>query len=241
MQNKLKTARPMAKLQQGRTDWYSIKNVADGNAEIWVYDEIGYWGVTAADFIGELTRLEAETIDLHLNTPGGDVFDGIAILNALRNHDASVTVYVDSLAASIGSVIAQGGDKRVMMRNSQMMIHKASTIAIGNDDDMEYMRDLLAKQNTNIANIYADRAGGKVEDWITAMAAETWYSADEAVEAGLADEVGATGNSKAENSWDLSIYNYAGRTSAPAPLIAAKAEVQFDADSFSKMMREALA
>lgn len=241
MQNKLKTARPMAKLVQGRKDWYSIKNVADGNAEIWVYDEIGYWGVTAQDFIGELQDLSASTIDLHLNTPGGDVFDGIAILNALRSHDASVTVYVDSLAASIGSVIAQAGDKRVMMRNSQMMIHKASTIAIGNDDDMEQMRDLLAKQNLNIANIYADRAGGEAADWIAAMAAETWYSAEEAVEAGLADEVGATGNDKAENSWDLSIYNYGSRAAAPAPVIAAKADVEFDSSSFSTMMREALA
>lgn len=250
--HKLKTARPQAKLVQGRSDWYRIidkleAKAEDGGglyAEIYIYDEIGYFGVTAQDFVRDLQGVGASKIDLHLNTPGGDVFDGIAILNALKSHSAEVTVYVDALAASIGSVIAQGGDKRIMQRNSQMMIHDGHGLAVGNAADMRELADLLDKTSNNIASVYADRAGGTVADWRALMLAETWYSAEEAVQAGLADEVGAiaTGNSS-ENSWDLSIYNYGGRTEAPAPVQQAEPEPEFvfDAEMFRRALKEATA
>lgn len=214
--DRLRLARPEAKLRQGRMDWYRIvTNKADG-AEIHIYDEIGYFGTTAKDFVNELHDVDRDRINLHLNSPGGEIFDGIAIYEALRQHEAQVTVYVDSLAASIASVIAMGGDKIIMARNAQMMIHDGLSLCVGNAADMREAADLLDKCSDNIADIYAQRAGGTAKQWRDRMKAETWYSAKEAVTAGLADEV-ASASSSARNDWDLRIFNYAGRTASPAP------------------------
>jgi len=101
---------------------------------------------------------------------------------------------------------------------------------------MRSLSDLLDKHSDNIASIYADRAGGTVDSWRSKMRDETWYSADEAVKAGLADEV--KGTSKTENSWDLSIFNYAGRSQAPAPVIEPEPEPAFDPEVFRKALME---
>jgi len=241
----LKTARPQAKLVQGRNDWYRISNKVDSTtavvgAEIYIYDEIGYFGVTASDFVRDLNALDTEQIDLHLNTPGGDAFDGVAIYQALKDHKAEITTIVDSLAASAGSFIAMAGDVIIMQKNAQMMIHDAMSLGIGNADDMETMRDRLNMISDNIASIYAERAGGSVEEWRSAMKTESWYNADEAVKAGLADQVGRDAT-ETKNTFDLSIFNYRSREEAPDPEIAARAAVQFNPSSFSTMMREALA
>lgn len=214
--NNVKTARQIVNLRQGRNDWYRIVNATDV-AQVYIYDEIGYFGVTASDFVKELQDIKTDHIELHLNTPGGEVFDGIAIYNALKEHSAEVTVSVDGLAASCGSFIAMAGDNVLMTKNSSMMIHDAHGLCIGNSADMRRLADLLDKTSDNIASIYAERAGGTVATWRDRMRDETWYSADEAVKAGLADEV--KGTSKNDNSWDLSIFNFAGRASAPAPVI----------------------
>lgn len=249
--SRLKTARPTAKLREGRNDWYRIENNAGtGAASVHIYDEIGYFGVTAQDFVRDLQAIDADRLELHISSPGGDVFDGIAIMNALKQHKAEVTVVVDSLAASIASVIAMAGDRVLMAKNATLMIHEASGLSIGNADDMRQMADLLDKVSANIASIYADRAGGDAEEWRTRMRAETWYSAEEAVKAGLADELlGA--DKPAENTWDLSIFNYSGRASAPEPVIdqrpadPVRAELpdepvfQFDPDAFRRAFEEA--
>ena len=198
--NALRTLRNRA-----RRDWYRIDNKADEQADIYIYDEIGYWGLTAADFVRDLQAVKAGKINLHLNTPGGDVFDGIAIHNALRQHSASVAVQVDSLAASIGSVIAMAGDTITMAKHSTMMIHDPFGFAMGNAEDMRKMSEILDQLGDTIAGVYAERAGGSVREWRDVMLAETWYSDREAVEAGLADEV--DGDSTAENSFDLSIFH----------------------------------
>jgi len=232
---KLKTARPVAKLRQGRTDWYRIANKAgDGDqpADVYIYDEIGYWGTTAQQFVDDLREITADQINLHLNSPGGDVFDGFAIYQALLDHPAQVTSRVDALAASAASIIAMAGQRIVMGRTAMMMIHDAWGLAIGNAADMRDMANRLDKISNTIAGVYAERAGGPVEFWRQAMLEESWYNADEAVQAGLADEVArrATGDQGDEgdggeggqgqapkDSWDLSIYRYAGRQHAPAP------------------------
>src|SRR6266545_35116 len=222
---RLRAARPAAK---GPGDWYRIVNQTDGDvAEVYIYDEIGWWGTTAQRFVDELRQITASRIDLHINSPGGDVFDGIAIYNALLDHQARVEVSVDGLAASAASFIAQAGDRVVMAANAQMMIHKAFGLCIGNDDDMEQMRDMLCRVSSNIAAIYAARSGvGDVEEWLGHMAAETWYGAIEAVAAGLADEARTTpkrgeppDGSAPEDRWDLSVFTYQGRQRAPAPEI----------------------
>jgi len=176
--------------------WYRVNNKADKDtAEIYIYDFIGEWGVTAQDFVNELRDIKTSKIDLHLNCGGGQVWDGLAIYAALRNHDASVTAYVDALAASAASFIAQAGDKRIMEPNARMMIHDAHGICIGTADDMREMAKMLADTSDNIAGIYADRSGTEEKNWRKAMKNTTWYSAEEAVEAGLADEVAGSEDS----------------------------------------------
>ncbi|WP_181788193.1 head maturation protease, ClpP-related, partial [Streptomyces phytophilus] len=216
--------------------WYRFENLGADETDIILYGEIGWYGTEAESFVRELRALKTARINLRLSSPGGSVFDGIAIMNGLRAHSADVTVYVDSLAASIASVIAMAGDRVVMMPASEMMIHEASGLCMGNASDMRELADLLDRQSDKIAAVYAERAGGDIEAWRAAMAAETWYSADEAVAAGLADEVAELPRKGAEPDEDdepqatgarvwekyLAAYRYAGREEAPAPEPIAK-------------------
>lgn len=168
--------------------WYQIK-AQDGRAVVRIYDEISLWGVTAEDFAADIAGLDVSDLEVQINSPGGDVFDGVAIYNALRTHDASVTTRVDGLAASAASVIVQAGDRRVMVSGSQMMVHEAWGIAIGPASEMREFADLLDKQSDNLAAIYAARSGRPVDEIRGEMAEETWLTADEAVESGYADDV----------------------------------------------------
>jgi ATP-dependent Clp endopeptidase proteolytic subunit ClpP len=199
----------------------------DTTAVLRLYDPIDswgeMWGVSAKEFVAALDALPdtVNEVRLHINSPGGDVFEGLAILNALRSHDARVVAVVDGIAASAASFIAAGADELVMARNAELMVHDAWGLVVGNAADMRQMVDLLDKQSDNIAAIYAEKAGGTVEQWRAAMSAETWYLADEAVEAGLADRIDKKSADKAKNRFDLSIFTYAGRDAAPAPLASA--------------------
>jgi len=165
-----------------------VANAETDTTRIDLMDEIGYWGTTAQTFVDELLAIDSSVIELHVNSPGGDVFDGLAIMNALADHPATVNVVVDGMAASAASYIAMAGDSVKMNRGSQLMIHDALGFCVGNAADMEEMKALLDRISDTIAGIYADRAGGKADDWRELMRAETWYSATEAVDAGLADE-----------------------------------------------------
>jgi ATP-dependent protease ClpP protease subunit len=210
--------RPIA----GGRDWFRIDAKAGARtAQVWIYDEIGMWGTTARDFAAQLQEIDASAITVHLNTPGGDAFDGMAIYNALKDHPAAVTVVVDGLAASAGSFIAQAGDTVRMNRGAQMMIHDAGGVAVGNASDMQEFASVLNKMSDAIAGIYASRAGGTVAEWRVAMRVESWYSAAEAVEAGLADETvdEPVPDQPVSNAWDLTVFNYAGRDKAPAPVV----------------------
>lgn len=209
--------------------WYEIRNAVEGDsttARIDLYAEIDpFWGVSAQDFVADLRQLDAETIELHINSPGGSVYDGVAIMNALRQHTAKVVTVVDGLAASAAGFIAVGAsDELVMAENSELMIHEAWGVSVGSAADMRTAAEDLDRVSANIASIYARKAGGTAEDWRTVMEAETWYSAAETVAAGLADRVLTTGKpSKAKNRHDLSIFNFAGRAQAPAPRLSRNA------------------
>jgi ATP-dependent protease ClpP protease subunit len=247
-----RNALPRPALPRGRGQ-YRIENHDDGTATMYLLDEIGYWGIMAADFVPQIHAVKAQKITLHINSPGGDVFDGVAIYNALLDHPADIAVKVDGLAASAASFIAQAGDTICMNRASQMMIHDASGLCIGNAADMAEMVDLLDRVSGTIAGIYADRAGGTTEQWRDRMRAETWYSADEAVEAGLADEVAGKADDQQQApaaSWDLSIFAFAGRQHAPAPVIETEPPAPdpapapslpvFDPAAFAEAVKEAL-
>jgi ATP-dependent protease ClpP protease subunit len=173
-------------------DWYKIKNLANDpdTTEVYIYDEIGgYCGLNAETFVQELNAITTPNITVRINSPGGSLFDGIAIYNSLVSHPAYITGEVDALAASAASIILMGADKVRMKVGSQLMMHDAMGVEMGNAQQMRDMSDFLERQSDNIATIYAERAGGEPSDWRTKMLAETWYFANEAVDAGLADEV----------------------------------------------------
>lgn len=226
--------RPALATPDGSETWYRVTNTLDNGgspvASISIYGDIGSWGISASMFVEELKAVDAPEIWLSINSPGGEVFDGLAIHSALRSHRAKVTVQVDSLAASIASVIAMAGDRIIATPHSQFMVHDAQGVACGDPEEMREYADFLDRQSDNIASVYAERAGGTVKQWRARMKATTWYFADEAVEAGLADEVAQPQRMSPEEeeqaraiaaAWDLSVYNYAhtSREEAPAPTI----------------------
>lgn len=212
--------------------WYRVSNEAGSDAaEILIYDFIDpdpwFGGVSAQDFVRDLAAVDAKNLTVRINSPGGDVYDAIAITNALRDFDGTVTTVVDGLAASAASFIAVGGgDEVVMSRNAELMIHDARGICIGDATDMAQYAEWLGRCSDNIAAIYAEKTGTDVAEWRTAMTAETWYGADEAVTAGLADRVKESATSeKATNHFDLSAFAHAGRGAAPTPFIPAASAV----------------
>ena len=169
--------------------WYSIR-AREAGAELSIYDEIGAYGVSAKDFIAELGALPAATpIELRLNSPGGSVFDAVAIYNALKRHDGSVTVTVDGIAASAASYVAMAGDAVVMPENAFLMIHDPSGLAIGTAADMRAMADALDKIGASLVRGYAAKSGKPEEEIAALMAAETWFDAAEALAAGFADRL----------------------------------------------------
>jgi ATP-dependent Clp endopeptidase proteolytic subunit ClpP len=208
--------------------WFRIENKADVSASIFLYDEIGSFGTSADDFVKQLRDVKSAAIDVFVNSPGGECYDGLAIFNALRNHRAHVTVHIDGLAASAASFVAMAGDRIVAERNATLMIHNAHAVGVGDADDMRKMADMLDRMTDTIASIYADRAGGTVATWRARMKTETWFSADEAKTAGLVDEVASTPTPKGmpRNTWDLSIFNFAGRSAAPDPFALAEETVE---------------
>jgi ATP-dependent protease ClpP protease subunit len=167
---------------------------APSSTTVLIYEEIGgSFGVNASDFVTDLNNIDTDEINIRINSPGGALFDGITIYNALLAHPSHVRVHVDGIAASAASIIAMGGDEIVMMPGSQLMIHDAIGVITGNAADMKAMQTFLDRQSNNIASIYSYRNGDQspeaISNWRTAMLAETWYMANEAVEAGLADSI----------------------------------------------------
>ena len=177
--------------EQAGGDWYRIVNGDGARPELYLYGRIGssWRGVTAAAFVRDLAAIGAPQIDVHINSEGGLVFDGVTIYSALRRHKATINVSVDGLAASAASFVAQAGDRVTIARPGRMMIHDAQGIAMGDAADMTKMAELLDEMSNSIAGIYADRAGGTVESWRKAMRTETWYSGEKAVAARLADQI----------------------------------------------------
>jgi ATP-dependent Clp endopeptidase proteolytic subunit ClpP len=171
--------------------WYEFRARAKA-AEIVIYDEIGAFGIPAKAFLDELKALgPVAELTLRINSPGGSVFDGVAIYNALKRHQARVTVWVDGIAASIASMIAMAGDEVVMPENAMLVLHDPSGLVAGTAADMRATADALDKMAAGMVAAYRDKSGAGDAEIEALMAAETWLSAEEAVELGLADRVEA--------------------------------------------------
>lgn len=173
--------------------------VVDGVATLRLYDYIdgegGYWGISAEELAEALDAIEGpvDRIDLRVNSGGGAVWDGLAMLNQLRTRTEPIRAIVDGIAASAASFIAAACDEVVMMPNSKMMIHNALGICIGQAVDMREYADFLEDSSRNIAEIYSARTGKATDEWVELMDGVglmgQWYGPDEAVAAGLADSV----------------------------------------------------
>ena len=169
------------------TNWYNIRAL-DAGAELSIHDEIGAYGISAKDFINELGQLPGDAaLTLRLNSPGGSVFDAVAIYNALKRHEGTVTVSIDGIAASAASYIAMAGDEVVMPENAFLMIHDPSGLVMGTAADMRAMAEALDKIAGTLIKGYAAKSGKAEDEVAQLMAAETWFTATEAVEAGFAD------------------------------------------------------
>jgi len=187
--------------------WFRIEAKAGDESSVYIYDEIGYYGITADAFIRELNNITAKKINLHLNTPGGSVFDGVAIYNAAINHPATVHTHIDGLAASMGSIIALAGEKVFMASNAMFMMHNPWSIVIGDAATMRKEADLLDKiSSSSLIKTYTDKSGKDEKEIKGLMDAETWMSAEDAKAAGFVDEITGKNEAAAKVSFDLSCF-----------------------------------
>lgn len=170
--------------------WYTIRAAAPDEAEVWIHGEIG-WEITSGTFIDEMKALgdAVKRLRVRINSPGGYVFDGVAIYNMLREHPAAIEVMVDGLAASAASVIAMAGDRIVMGPASVMMVHRASGLTLGTAEDMRKMAGALDVVDEAITEAYARKSKRPKAEMTALMTAETWMTAEQAVENGLADAI----------------------------------------------------
>jgi ATP-dependent Clp protease, protease subunit len=194
-------------------------------ATVYLYDtivstdeEAEWWGgVSPQAFVKALNEIKASTIHLRVNSPGGSVFAGRAMEQALREHSAQVIAHVDGLAASAASFLIMGADEIRMAPGSFLMIHKAWTFTFGNEDDLRKQADLLAQIDTSLVKTYATRTGQKAEDIAEWMAAETWIEADRAVELGFANTVDAGAKASNAVAWDTSAFKNAPKLQQAQP------------------------
>jgi ATP-dependent Clp protease protease subunit len=188
---------------------------ADGSV-LWLYDVIAsdddeamFWGgISPNQFIAALSNTTGP-VTLRINSPGGSVFGAQAMVAAMRAHAQPITARVDSLAASAASVIATEAASLEMVQGAMLMVHRAWGMEIGNEQDMRETADLLAKIDGTIADTYARRTGKEKAEWLDIMAAETWFDAQEAVAAGLADTLIEENLQRPAAQWDLSAYKAA--------------------------------
>jgi len=222
--------------------FWEFKNQTSDEADLYLYLEIASWGGgyyahSAKSFKSEMDALgDLKTLNVYINSPGGDVFEGVAIYNMLKRHRAHVNVHVDGLAASIASVIAMAGDSIIMPSNAMMMIHNAWMWTAGNAKDLREAAGMLDKVDTSIRQSYLVKTGDKLseDDLITLMEAETWLTAQEAYDYGLCDVVGEAKQIAACVSEDL----FAKYRNVPAALAKNTAKTPANAADEQKIRQE---
>lgn len=187
-------------------------------AELYLYDVIDpMFGIGAEAFVKALKDIDAKTLHLHINSPGGDVFEARAMVSALKAFEGTVIAFVDGLAASAASYVALAASEVRMSKGAMLMIHRAWTLGFGNTNDFVDLADLLAKIDSTIADDYAAKTGESQAAMLALMDAETWMTADEAVVAKFADVV-VDEKPKDSVQWDLSAYAHAPKIDPPAPI-----------------------
>jgi ATP-dependent Clp protease, protease subunit len=208
-----------------------VVNKADGQdaeATVYLYDVIDpYWGIGAQQFCKDLAAIDASTIHLRINSPGGDVFEARAMATALREHKAKVIAHVDGLAASCASWIALAGDEVEIARGAFFMIHRSWSFAMGNAEDLKTTAGVLEKIDDELVAEYVRETKSGEEQLRAWINAETWFTADEAVEHGFADRL-APDAPKDQTTWDVSAFAHAPKDllERPANVAAAKTKAE---------------
>lgn len=193
-----------------------VQNAAE--ATIYVYDVIDSdWGVGAKDVIAAINGAkDAKVLNIRINSPGGDVFEGRAIMEAIKRFDGKTVAHIDSLAASAATSIALAADEVVMSDGALFMIHNASGLVWGDKTAMRDTANLLEKVEGSIVNDYTTKTGKDAETIVSMMDAETWMTAQEALDNGFVDSIVKTG--KAKNAWNLSAFDKAPKEPEPDPI-----------------------
>lgn len=177
------------KQQPTARSWYRIR-AAHKTAEILLYEEIGAWGRTAKQFIDELAALgDLEFLSIRINSPGGDVFEAMAIHNALQRQRGRITVHIDGLCASAATLVALAGDETRMATNGQYMIHEPLTFSGGDSSELQKDADRLEAVAGQIVDMYARKTGLDAEAIREMMREETWMTAQQALDAGFIDVI----------------------------------------------------
>lgn len=199
----------MASSKPRNRPWYRIENASESEAEVLIYGQIGAdWfgeGVDAKEFARDLAGITASTLRIRINSGGGSVFEGVAIAAAIERHPAHTITHIDGIAASAASRIAIASDEVRMAKDAFFMIHNSRGIAFGGAKEMRDTADLLEKINGSIRDTYVRKTGRKADEVEAWMDAETWFTADEAKDAGFVDEV--EGSKAVKANADLSVFN----------------------------------
>lgn len=211
---------------RGRFEVVKAADKAEDSATIYLYDAIvdsdedAYWygGVSAESVVKALHQMNAATVHLHVNSPGGSVFGGRAIEQAIRSYKGEVVAHVDGLAASAASFLIMAAKQVRVAPGAFLMIHNSWTFALGNAAELRKTADLLDQIDGSLVQTYASRTGEEPDAIAAMMAAETWIGADDAVRMKFADAIDADEpGAKASIDWDLSCYERAPRIATKAP------------------------
>jgi ATP-dependent Clp endopeptidase proteolytic subunit ClpP len=187
-----------------KADWYKIEALSEDNTEVMIYDVIGWPFNDAGEIIRAMAGINTKSLTVRINSPGGDVFDGIAIFNALQSHKSKVITRIESLAASISSVIALAGKEVQAYQNAMLMIHDPWVLAAGNQYDLREIADILEKISGNMVDIYSQNSSVGKKEIRDMLKTETWFTAKEAKERGFIDTI--IDGKAAKAQFDLSMF-----------------------------------
>jgi len=214
-------------------NWYSMSaEKVNGGLDIYILDEIGKWGISASQFISEITQ-RAEKDDelrIHINSPGGEVFDGLAIYNFLSRR-GQVTTIIEGLAASMASIVAMAGSNIIMPANAFLMIHNPWGVMVGDSDELKKAAEAMDKMEDSLAMIYSKKTGIGKDEIKKMMDEETWLTGQEAVDKGFATTL--------VDAVDLAAsYNTAKIKNLPEQIATAKAQKEKEMDEIKKLQGE---
>jgi len=187
-----------------KADWYKIEALSDDNTELMIYDVIGWPFNDAGEIIRALAGINTKTLTVRINSPGGDVFDAMAIFNALQSHKSKIITRIESLAASAASFIALAGKEVQAYQNAMFMIHDPWVLAAGNQYDLREIADILEKISGNMVDIYSTNSSVGKKEIREMLKAESWFTAKEAKEKGFVDTI--IDGKAAKAQFDLSMF-----------------------------------